>query len=128
MPAKKASRTKTKQASRTKAKKGLKLRPPKLPQILQGVGAEEWPPPQDCGDFFEQEGVASMRVESCDSELPPNLVRQLAKAAQRDAQEKANFRCPTRCPAALFQWKKNELPVCRNNVATLTVVGSFHCK
>lgn len=86
---------------------------------------EDWPPAQDCGDTFRQDGKASQQVPDC-SNVQPQVYLGLVTGAQTDADSKANLRCPNRCPTRRTGWQANQQN-CANNMATLTVTGNYDC-
>lgn len=86
---------------------------------------DDWPPAQDCDDWFRQEGKAGQAVEDCDR-VPAETYTVLVHPAQADADAKANRRCPNSCPARFDSWETNRSS-CVNNTATLYVTGNYQC-
>lgn len=86
---------------------------------------DDWPPAQDCGDRFSQDGKAAAQVPSCDN-VQPQVYLGLVAPAQTDADNKAGLRCPNRCPAQHVSWQGNNQS-CVNNTAKLVVTGNYRC-
>lgn len=86
---------------------------------------DDWPPAQLCNDMFRQEGKASTQVPSCQN-VQPQVYANLIAPAQTDADNKANLRCPSRCPTRWKSWQGNRTS-CINNSATQYITGNYQC-
>ncbi|PHS69370.1 MAG: hypothetical protein COB23_07070 [Methylophaga sp.] len=86
---------------------------------------DDWPPVQRCSDLFRQEGKATSQVPSCQN-VQPQVYVNLVLPAQTDADNKANLRCPSRCPTRRNSWQGNRTG-CVNNNATQYITGNYQC-